>query len=139
MADKRKGDKHTDKEARTFNLIDHPDLRMDRRHPENKNDNRKGERRQSILENGRRFEPIDEIDICKPLDAPYLPGAAHRSGKELQPINLIKALEKSLELQSHYATLLNQYDIGEHMIFNTVDKWTERLRRLNPAPKKFGG
>jgi len=71
MADKRKGDRRTNKDEMILNLF-HPITCMDRRHPENKNDNRKGERRKCILKDGRRFEPIDEIGMCKPLDAPYL-------------------------------------------------------------------
>lgn len=40
---------------------------------------------------------------------------------------LRKALEKSVELQSHYAKLLNGYDGGERMQF-TVETWLERMQ-----------
>jgi hypothetical protein len=43
---------------------------------------------------------------------------------------LITALTKSLELQSHYAKLLNQYDGGQRWIFDSVDAWIERLRSI---------
>lgn len=37
------------------------------------------------------------------------------------------ALEKSVKLQSHYAGLLNQYDGGERMVFESADDWVKRL------------
>lgn len=40
------------------------------------------------------------------------------------------ALEKSVKLQSHYAKLLNMYDGGERMSFDSADKWIERLREV---------
>lgn len=49
------------------------------------------------------------------------------------------ALRKSLELQSHYATLLNMHDGGTRMTFASVDQWCERLReveRMNKRKKK---
>jgi hypothetical protein len=41
---------------------------------------------------------------------------------------LYDALEESLKLQSHYATLLNQHDGGERMVFADVNAWIKRLR-----------
>jgi hypothetical protein len=41
---------------------------------------------------------------------------------------LIGALEESLTLQAHYATLLNMYDGGQRMIFETSESWIKRLR-----------
>lgn len=40
---------------------------------------------------------------------------------------LRSGLEESLKLQSHYAELLNMYDHGERMQFDTVEDWLERL------------
>ena len=40
------------------------------------------------------------------------------------------ALAESLKLQSHYATLLNQYDGGRRMTFQTVCSWLKRLREM---------
>ena len=40
------------------------------------------------------------------------------------------ALEKSVELQSHYATLLNGYDGGERMKFTSGQEWIDRLAKL---------
>jgi len=39
------------------------------------------------------------------------------------------ALKESLKLQSHYARLLNQYDGGERMPFDTIEDWIQRLRK----------
>jgi hypothetical protein len=44
---------------------------------------------------------------------------------------LYYALEESLRLQSHYATLLNQYDNGRRIEFNTIKDWCKRLRDRN--------
>lgn len=38
------------------------------------------------------------------------------------------ALEISLELQSHYARLLNMHDGGARLEFKSVRSWLERLR-----------
>lgn len=39
------------------------------------------------------------------------------------------ALKESIKLQSHYASLLNQYDGGERMVFNSPEEWIERLEK----------
>lgn len=43
------------------------------------------------------------------------------------PSKLEKALEESLKLQCHYASLLNQYDGGQRMIFKDSEEWIARL------------
>ena len=40
------------------------------------------------------------------------------------------ALSKSVELQSHYAKLLNMHDGGERLTFNDAEEWMDRLRNL---------
>ena len=40
------------------------------------------------------------------------------------------ALEKSVELQSHYAELLNGYDGGKRLMFSSVEAWMNRLAAL---------
>jgi len=40
------------------------------------------------------------------------------------------ALKESLKLQSHYATILNQYDGGKRIVFNSPEEWIERLRKV---------
>mgnify|MGYP001598735970 CR=1 FL=1 len=37
-------------------------------------------------------------------------------------------LEESLKHQSHYAKLLNMYDGGERMEFDSVESWLKRLK-----------
>jgi len=43
---------------------------------------------------------------------------------------LYEALKESLILQSHYASLLNQYDGGERKGFDSPEKWIGRLREM---------
>ena len=43
---------------------------------------------------------------------------------------LKKALEKSVNLQSHYAKLLNMYDNGKRIEFKNADEWIERLKNV---------
>lgn len=45
------------------------------------------------------------------------------------------ALEKSLTLQRHYAKLLNSYDGGERIVFNSAEEWLARLRKLGKLDK----
>jgi len=42
---------------------------------------------------------------------------------------LEEALRESVQLQSHYAELLNMYDGGKRMTF-TVESWIARLKRM---------
>jgi hypothetical protein len=39
-------------------------------------------------------------------------------------------LEESLKLQSHYAELLNMYDHGERIQFDTVEEWLQRIEQV---------
>jgi hypothetical protein len=43
---------------------------------------------------------------------------------------LVLALKQSVELQSHYALLLNDYDGGQRIMFGTVEAWLERLDKI---------
>lgn len=45
--------------------------------------------------------------------------------------DLLAALEKSVELQSHYAYLLNMYDGGRRMQFASADEWRARLTQAD--------
>jgi hypothetical protein len=40
------------------------------------------------------------------------------------------ALEESVKLQSHYASLLNQYDGGQRMTFASADEWLARVAEV---------
>ncbi len=46
-------------------------------------------------------------------------------------LELERALEESVKLQSHYAGLLNQYDGGRRMQFKDADAWIKRLQELD--------
>jgi len=41
-----------------------------------------------------------------------------------------EALEESVKLQSHYAKLLNDYDGGKRLSFDSSHDWIKRLRQL---------
>lgn len=49
---------------------------------------------------------------------------------------LYNALKESLKLQSHYAILLNKYDGGQRMTFDSVEHWLKRLREINDRKKE---
>lgn len=49
---------------------------------------------------------------------------------EQQNRQLRKALEESIKLQSHYASLLNQYDGGARLTFRSAQEWMNRLQKL---------
>ncbi len=42
-------------------------------------------------------------------------------------IKLKEALTESVKLQSHYAKLLNMYDGGQRMQFESIEAWMDRL------------
>jgi hypothetical protein len=46
---------------------------------------------------------------------------------------LVKALEESVKLQSHYAVLLNGWDGGQRRPFGSAAEWLERLRECRLA------
>ncbi len=54
----------------------------------------------------------------------------HTAKVDDESTELEDALSESVKLQSHYASLLNQYDGGERMQFATADAWVERLALL---------
>ena len=45
------------------------------------------------------------------------------------------ALKQSVELQSHYAELLNMHDGGQRLTFANVKAWLDRLAALKDAPQ----
>ena len=52
-------------------------------------------------------------------------------------LELFTALQESLNLQSHYAKLLNQYDQGERKVFKSPKEWIARLREVGKLPKEI--
>lgn len=49
---------------------------------------------------------------------------------------LMLALIESVQLQSHYANLLNMHDGGQRMQFSSVAAWIERLKEAGTIPKE---
>ena len=49
------------------------------------------------------------------------------------------ALTKSVELQAHYAKLLNMYDGGERIAFKGPNEWLTRLATLDVGHNDTGG
>jgi hypothetical protein len=47
---------------------------------------------------------------------------------------LMLALIESVELQSHYAKLLNMHDGGQRLQFSCVAEWIERLKKVGTIP-----
>jgi len=47
------------------------------------------------------------------------------------------ALEESVKLQSHYASLLNMHDNGERIQFKDAKEWLFRLRKSYDEAKKI--
>ena len=45
------------------------------------------------------------------------------------------ALQQSVELQSHYAELLNMHDGGQRLPFANVEAWLDRLAALKDRPR----
>jgi hypothetical protein len=55
-----------------------------------------------------------------------------------QNAELVAALKQSVELQSHYAELLNMYDGGQRLTFASVEAWLDRLAALAAAGQPQG-
>lgn len=49
---------------------------------------------------------------------------------------LEEALEESVQLQSHYAMLLNMYDGGKRIGFADAQAWIDRLHKLKEVLAK---
>ena len=50
--------------------------------------------------------------------------------------DLWAALEESVKLQSHYATLLNMYDAGERRAFDNAQAWVDCLIDLGKLKRR---
>ena len=48
---------------------------------------------------------------------------------------LEEALQQSVELQSHYAELLNMHDGGHRLTFANAEAWLDRLAVLKDTPQ----
>lgn len=52
---------------------------------------------------------------------------------------LYHALEESVKLQSHYASLLNMYDGGQRLQFKDAKDWLVRLRKTENKKEPSNG
>jgi hypothetical protein len=86
----------------------------------------------------------NDSDIVAELGA-WLPGGTGRRGsyddlRDLvlrardELVRLREALDESVRLQSHYASILNDYDGGKRMTFASATAWMDRLRALKDQP-----
>lgn len=86
----------------------------------------------------------DMEELCRQMDgtirvaAEALKRANSLAESTLEPQSLSIALEESVKLQSHYASILNQYDGGQRLQFDCAERWLRRLALLGiisaPAP-----
>jgi len=83
------------------------------------------------LEASIRFDAINgdahERNVCKRQMAEAI-AELNRLKRHISTTDA--ALQESVQLQSHYAKLLNQYDGGARMVF-TVESWMDRLAALD--------
>ncbi len=77
-----------------------------------------------FFESCRRFH----AQVAK--DVGVLQGSKTIAQLEKEATELRMALRESLKLQAHYGRLLNAHDGGSRLIFETMDEWLERLRRI---------
>jgi hypothetical protein len=54
----------------------------------------------------------------------------------VQVLRLRLALQELIELQSHYASLLNEYDAGQRREFGSADEWILRLYETGTLPRR---
>ena len=80
------------------------------------------------------------LDSAAPGTESYLL-AWHVTSAYRANAQLMDALEQSVEMQSHYAALLNEIDGGVRFTFRSADEWIVRLREIRESstvefPKK---
>ena len=56
---------------------------------------------------------------------------SHRASDEIAVLR--RALDESVKLQSHYASLLNMHDGGSRLTFDASEAWLRRLEELDLA------
>lgn len=66
-------------------------------------------------------------DLVRQVDCQHRPIACEAAKKILE---LTKALDESVKLQTHYAELLNMHDGGERIGFASGQEWIARLREV---------
>ena len=85
---------------------------------------------------------LNALELAARYGTPFDPPGA-KTGREMQSLRarlarLEEALEESVKLQSHYAQLLNTWDGGQRIVFETVDDWLARLA-MGPKERDGGG
>ena len=68
---------------------------------------------------------VENLQKFPPLQGEWIETVKRRLG----------ALDESVKLQSHYASLLNQYDGGQRMQFDDGQAWIDRLAECNKGAK----
>jgi hypothetical protein len=84
-------------------------------------------------------DPLAADDDREVIEATFRAAAEEIELLGCQCIGLRHALEESLKLQTHYASILNMHDGGNRMQFATVKSWIDRLASLAPMPKGPAG
>lgn len=84
---------------------------------------------------GRKFDGLTEEETRAAEEDMPRAFQQHVDETTERKQKLVNALAESLKLQSHYASLLNDYDGGKRMQFSSVKEWLERLEDL----KREGG
>lgn len=64
------------------------------------------------------------------------PPIQHEAATKIE--QLYAALESSVRMQSHYASILNMYDNGDRLEFENVDAWLARLQACADLKKAEG-
>lgn len=89
------------------------------------------------IDGGSKIPPREEfLESCRRYHAQIVQGSGVlEGGKTISQLEeecaeLSIGLRESVKLQTHYAKLLNGYDGGQRMAFDTHDEWLERLRTL---------
>ncbi len=65
--------------------------------------------------------------------------ADHVKDLSTEHADLLYALDESVKLQSHYATLLNQYDGGQRKPFDSGAAWLDRLKEMGKIGAEVPG
>lgn len=82
------------------------------------------------------MDPHDEaVHLWELIRA--MPRAAGVAEIEVVLTRLSDALAQSIQLQAHYAELLNMHDGGHRIIFPTVEAWLERLQHVERLQERL--
>ena len=75
------------------------------------------------------FDGVDFLELdCRERQGPDLPGRIEWRRCAMQ---LHLALEALVQLQAHYAMLLNMHDGGARRGFTSAEEWVARMREMD--------